>query len=151
MHVTLRFLGELEPARIPALIEPVRAGSGALAPFMLRLGRLASLPPGRRARVLVLELAPEAPLAALAQAVERGVVAAGCAPETRAYRGHLTLGRLREGARPPALDALEVPPASFEVAESVLFSSELTSSGSRYRALERIALCGDPGASTHHP
>ena len=101
-----------------------------------------------------LELAPVEPLAALACAVERGVVAAGCAPEPRPFRAHLTLGRVRERGTPPALTGLAVPPAVFDVTESVLFASELHPSGSRYTPLERVPLGGAGGGrlqSSHHP
>ena len=151
LHVTLRFLGDIDPARVASLAAHVRAQTAALAPFALRLGALASFPPGRRPRVVVLELAPGEPLAALAEAVERGVVAAGCAPEPRAFRGHLTLGRVREGRTPPALVALAVPPAIFDVTESVLFASELHPSGSRYTPLERVPLGGAGGGRLQHP
>ena len=154
LHVTLRFLGDIEPARVASLAAHVRAQTAALAPFALQLGALASFPPGRRPRVVVLELAPEAPLAALAEAVERGVVAAGCAPEPRAFRGHLTLGRVRERGMPPLLAELTVPPVVFEVTESVLFASELHPSGSRYTPLERVPLGGAGGRrlpSANHP
>jgi len=154
LHVTLRFLGDIAPARIASLAAHVRVKTEALAPFALELGALGSLPAGRRPRVVVLELAPEAPLAALAEAVERGVVAAGCAPEPRAFRGHLTLGRVRERGMPPSLAELAVPPAVFEVTESVLFVSELHPSGSRYTPLERVPLGGAGGRrlpSANHP
>jgi 2'-5' RNA ligase len=150
LHVTLRFLGDVDPARVASLAAQVRAQTAALAPFALRLGALASFPPGRRPRVVVLELAPEAPLAVLAEAVERGVVAAGCAPETRRFRGHLTLGRVWERGRPPSLDGLSAEPAAFDVTESVLFASELHPSGSRYTPLERVCLSG-ASQSSHHP
>ena len=154
LHVTLRFLGEIAREQAAPLAAHVRAQTGALAAFELRLGALASFPPGRRPRVLVLELAPREPLAALAQAVERGVVAAGVAPEPREFRGHLTLGRVREGATAPALAGLRVPPADFSVTETVLFESELHRSGSRYTPLERMPLGGAGGSSLpqpHHP
>jgi 2'-5' RNA ligase len=150
LHVTLRFLGDVEPARVASLGAQVRAQTAALAPFALRLGALASFPPGRHPRVVVLELAPEAPLAVLAEAVERGVVAAGCAPETRPFRGHLTLGRVRERETPPSLTSLTVPAVAFDVTESVLFASELHPSGSRYTPLERVRLSG-ASQSSHHP
>jgi 2'-5' RNA ligase len=154
LHVTLRFLGDIDPARVAPLAAHVRAQTEAIAPFALRLGVLAAFPPGRRPRVVVLELAPEAPLAALAAGVERGVVAAGCSPEARTFRGHLTLGRVREGGAPPALAGLAVPPAVFDVTESVLFESELHPSGSRYTPLERVPLGGAGGPrlrGAHHP
>jgi 2'-5' RNA ligase len=144
LHVTLRFLGDVEPGRAEALAAQVREQVAALAPFELRLAGLGSLPPNRRPRVLVLELEPQEPLAALALAVERGVVAAGCAPERRAYRGHLTLGRVRERGAPPSLEGLPVPPADFAVGEAVLFASQPQPGGSVYTPLARAALRGGP-------
>jgi 2'-5' RNA ligase len=155
MHVTLRFLGNIAPAQVEPLLAQVRAQSRELAPFALRLGAPGSLPSARRPRVLLLELEPAARLAELAAAVERGVVAAGCQAETRRFRGHLTLGRVREErGRPPSLEGLSVEPAAFDVTESVLLASQLHPSGSRYTPLGRAALGapgGDPFSSSNHP
>jgi 2'-5' RNA ligase len=153
MHVTLRFLGNIASAQVEPLLAQVRAQSRALTPFALRLGAPGCLPSARRPRVLLLELEPQAPLTALAAAVERGVVAAGCAPETRAFRGHLTLGRVKERGRPPSLDGLSAEPALFDVTESVLLASELHPSGSRYTPLGLVPLGASGGSlsSSHHP
>jgi 2'-5' RNA ligase len=150
LHVTVRFLDEIAPELQAPLAAQVQAQTAPLAPFALELGALAGLPGARRPRVLMLELAPGEPLAALAGAVERGVVAAGCAPETRAFRGHLTLGRVRERGAPPSLAGLTVPAVAFDVTEVVLFASELHASGSRYTPLERVRL-GGASQSSHHP
>lgn len=136
LHVTLRFLGPVEPARVPELVARVREEVAGTPPFELALGRLESL----SGRVLVLALEPRAPLAALAGAVERGVVAAGLPPESRPFRGHLTLGRLR-GRRLPTVTAAVTPGRHpFPVREAVLFQSRPGPGGSQYTALERIAL-----------
>jgi 2'-5' RNA ligase len=148
LHVTLHFLGEIAQGQVEPLVAQVRAQTERVAPFALRLGALGSLPPSRRPRVLLLELEPAAPLAALARAVERGVVAA--APEPRPFRGHLTLGRVRERGAPPSLAGVAVPPAVFDVTESVLFASQPHPSGSRYTPLGRVPL-GGPLQSSHHP
>jgi 2'-5' RNA ligase len=58
---------------------------------------------------------------------------------------------VREGAVPPPLAALAVPPARFDVTESVLFASELHPSGSRYTPLERVPLGGAGGGRLQHP
>ena len=74
-----------------------------------------------------------------------GVVAAGHEPEPRAFRPHLTLGRVRgRYALPPEPPPL--PEAPFDVAEAVLFRSQLGRGGSRYTPLERPALGG-----SNHP
>jgi 2'-5' RNA ligase len=145
LHVTLRFLGNVAASRVEAIARAVGAEVARIAPFELALGTPKLFPSPRRPRVVALELEPEAPLAELAAAVERGVVAAGFEAEARRFRAHLTLGRIR-GDRAPALGAASAPAARFRVGEAVLFRSDLSPSGSRYTPLERMPLGG-----TVHP
>ena len=115
--------------------------------FRLTLGGVRAFPAPRRPRVVVLELAPEAPLAELAAAVERGVVAAGFAPEQRPFRAHLTLGRVRSPNRGVAVTSpVTTEGEAFDVAEAVLFRSELQRSGARHTPLERVPLGGREGS-----
>ena len=141
LHVTLRFLGEIDPARIPALVSDVRAELAPRRGFALQLGGLSGLPSPRRPRVVILDVTPHEPLVELAAAVERGVVASGFEPETRRFRAHLTLGRVRARYALP-LDLPASPPAPFAVAEAVLYRSQLGRGGSRYTPLERVTLGG---------
>lgn len=142
LHVTLRFLGDVESAQVPPLARQVEACVAPLAPFVLTLGRASLFPSPRRPRVVALELAPPEPLAELAAAVERGVVEAGFEPEGRPFRAHLTLGRVR-GRKAPATRGLAVPEGTrCPVAEVVLFRSELGRGGSKYTPLERMKLDG---------
>jgi 2'-5' RNA ligase len=145
LHVTLRFLGQVERARLPELTAAARAAAAPLAPFELALGSARAFPSPRQPRVVALELEPEAPLAALAAALEGAAVALGFAPEARRFRAHLTLGRSR-GAR-FALDLADASPepARWRVREAVLFESELRPEGARHRALERLPLAGGCG------
>ncbi len=138
LHVTLRFLGDVPRDRVPALAEGVRCEVAGLPPFALRLGA----PGWLSGRVFFLELLPAAPLVALAEAVERGVVAAGAEPEARPFRPHLTLGRLRRGGRPGVTSAVTAESDPFAVEEVVLFESRLLPGGAHYTARERMALGG---------
>jgi 2'-5' RNA ligase len=147
LHVTLRFLGDIDPARAAPLARRARLEVARLGPFALRLGRAELFPTPRRPRVVALGLEPAAPLEALAAAVERAVVAEGFAPEERAFRAHLTLGRVRD-RRFPSVAGAKLAAAEFAVEEAVLFRSELQPAGPRYTPLERIPLAG---ASVHHP
>lgn len=142
LHVTLRFLGDIERTRVPELAREVGCALEGEAPFALRLGRVRCFPSARRPRVVVLDVEDPDRLAALAAAVERGVVAAGFAPEERGFRAHVSLGRLRDG-RPPAVETAPEPGfAPFPVREVILYRSELSPSGSRHHCLERLALGG---------
>ncbi len=151
LHVTLRFLGNVAQASLPELVLRVRVETARLAPFRLRPGSVAPFPSSRHARVVALVLEPEPALARLAAAVERGVVAAGHAPESRPFRAHCTLGRVRAPGRSPAIDVtvpVTVPDFTLHVTEAVLFRSEPLRSGARYTPLESLPLAG-PGANDH--
>jgi 2'-5' RNA ligase len=142
-HVTLRFLGPTPEAGVPALVAAVRREAAAIAPFPLALGALGAFPDARRPRVVFVAVEPAEPVAGLAAAVERGVVAAGGAPEARPFHAHLTLGRVRERGRRVRLpDGERASAEPFPVASVVLFRSEPSSAGSTYTPLERIALGG---------
>jgi 2'-5' RNA ligase len=150
LHVTLRFLGEIDAGRVPELTSRVREQTERLAPFRMRLGGPRPFPSLRRPTVVVLDVEPEEPLRELAAAIERGVVAAGFTPETRSFHPHLTLGRVqrrsggdrrRTGRRfSTGMDVAAPADVACDVTESVLFRSELTPSGARYTALERFPL-----------
>lgn len=140
-HVTLRFLGQIDPAATPGLVGAVAREVCDRAPFSLRLGAPRVFPSPRRPRVVVLDLEPERPLARLAAAVEAGVVGAGLPAEERPFRAHLTLGRVR-GRAPGTLPSLPASGVDFPVAEVVLYQSQLHHEGARYTPLERIPLGG---------
>lgn len=141
-HVTLRFLGNTHRASVAPLLAAAREATRTIAPFSARLGALGGFPE-HRPRVVVLDVEPAAPLAALAQALEAAVVTAGFEPVTSAYHPHVTLGRVKHRAdRAPVLHAEDGPadPASFDVVSYALFQSVLAPGGSHYTALERIPL-----------
>ena len=149
-HVTLRFLGNVETAVLPALVAAVRAELDAAKPCEVVLGAPHAFPSARQPRVIVVALEPEAPLAALAERIEAGVVAAGLPAEKRGFRAHLTLGRVRS-RRLPSLDApaLALGPGALAVAEVVLLQSDLGRDGSRYTPLARLPLA--PAAAAADP
>jgi 2'-5' RNA ligase len=99
--------------------------------------------------VIVATVAPEAPLAALAAAVEAAAVRAGFPAEARAFRPHLTLGRVRDRAHPAVAAAGPLEPAPFRVAEVVLYRSELLPEGALHTPVERVPL-GAPIPRPNH-
>ena len=150
LHVTLRFLGDVAVERLGGLVERVAGETAGVAPFDLRLGPVVGFPNARRPRVVAAEALPAEPLAGAAAAVERGCVAAGFEPEARAFRGHLTLGRVKKGPGrakrawgPPRLDDVALPDHEpTAVRDAVLFRSELHRDGARYTPLERVPFGG---------
>lgn len=152
LHATLRFLGSVARTRIEPIAEAVRRALAGRPAFSVQLAAPHLFPSPRRPRVVALGLAPDAELSALVAAIETGVVSAGIAPEPRSFRAHVTLARVRDGARldPSLLDGLAASPAArFEASEVVLFESVLAKGGSQYSPLARLPLHTSVSSAAH--
>ena len=135
LHLTLAFLGHRDPADIEPAAEAVR-GVRSSAPA-LALGDALWLAP-RRPHVLAVALTGTlAPLHA--QVVERLAAALDWEPEARPFRPHVTVARVRRGAR-PSRDLPELPRAAFAGEAVVLFRSHLGRGPARYESLARASL-----------
>jgi 2'-5' RNA ligase len=91
-HLTLAFIGEVDPADVQPLAERIADASAAHEPFRLGTGGLGAFPSAARARVAWYGVEdPELRLARLAAEVAyaAGVEADG------PFTGHVTLGRAR--------------------------------------------------------
>jgi RNA 2',3'-cyclic 3'-phosphodiesterase len=144
LHVTLRFLGSTDSARVEELVREVAAATRGIAPFPVSLAGLELIPSPRRPRVIALGLEPREALASLAAEVERGAVAAGFPAEERPFRPHLTLGRTRDHRRfhlaEDVTGSVTTEREAWDVVETVLFRSDLAPSGARHTPLARIPL-----------
>jgi RNA 2',3'-cyclic 3'-phosphodiesterase len=138
LHVTLAFLGH----RALDDIEPARAALRALDAVAppLALGEPLWLSP-RRPHVLTVALQDvDGALGALrADLVERLAGALDWEPESRRFRPHVTVARVRRESR-PRRDLPQAPQASFTGAAVTLFRSHLGGGPARYEPLERVAL-----------
>jgi 2'-5' RNA ligase len=141
-HVTLRFIGNVERVRIRSLSDCVREQTAALRPFRLELGGVRSFPSRRHPDFLVLDVGPGERLEELAAAVERGVEGVGFPPESRPFRPHLTLGRIREKKFPAVTGDVTAVGEGCVVKDAVLFKSDLHPSGAQYTPIERVPIGG---------
>lgn len=146
IHLTLRFLGEVDEATDAAARAGWRQAAAGCAAFRFRLEGLGRFPPGGRPRVLWVGVGEEGSsgrLAALATAVEGAARKAGFAAERRTFHPHLTLARAKRGGRPQWGEGIE-PGIEEAVAVDrlVLFRSELRPDGARYTALDSFPLGG---------
>lgn len=145
LHVTLKFLGDVEHARVDALSKAAARAVTNLEPFELTIEGPGTFPPHGQPRVLWLGIVDASGRLALMQrALEAECDAAGFPRESRAFNPHLTLARVRspQGARELAAAHRELPfaPQRFKVSELVVMRSELGPGGSRYTPLSRHRL-----------
>lgn len=156
-HLTLKFLGDTDEALLPELCEAL-AGV-RWKPFELQAGGGGVFPPLRedrpmRPKVLWVGLRQGATEAtALSGAVETALVPLGFAPETRPFRPHLTLARIKmASARDAApgrdgqggwqallagLQAMDWPGCSVD--SFILWQSRLLPEGPVYTPLASLA------------
>jgi 2'-5' RNA ligase len=143
-HLTLRFLGDADPARLDRLHERMPDVARASESIRATPGATGAFPSWARPRVLWLGLESGGAIERLAAAVETAARDVGFEPEERRFTAHLTLGRVRgpRGLR-RAADAVRgwKPRGSAETAsEVVLYRSELGAGGARHVALARYPI-----------
>lgn len=140
-HLTLRFLGDTDAARLRALTDELaRVEAGPR--FDLSLAGLGAFPRAARATVLWIGVGDGgAELRALAAKVEDAAVRAGFAAEPKPYSPHLTLSRLN----PPAdlrraIDAAPPFGGRMTVDGFTLFRSHLGGGPPRYERVRHFPL-----------
>jgi RNA 2',3'-cyclic 3'-phosphodiesterase len=145
LHVTLAFLGYRPEKEVEAIAgATLAAAAGAAAPVLSPLG-VRPLPP-RAPRLFALDLRDEeGRCGALAAAIGGALAAAGFyEPEKRPFWPHMTIARVKRGARAaPLSGAAELPPA-FAAPCVVLYRSVLRPDGARYEPLARVELEAAP-------
>ena len=139
-HVTLKFLGWTRDDALVAVRDALDEICHGVSPLKFRTERLGAFASLDKASVLWAGVASE-PLAAIAEKIDRATSALGFAAETRAFHGHVTLGRVRETrpVREVVLPLAEQVFGETSIDAITLFESETKSSGSVYRELYRIA------------
>jgi len=149
VHLTLKFLGGVDAAKIAPISAAMAEAAKGIAPFSLKVEGLGAFPNLRRVQVVWVGLSGEVErLADLQQRLENNLAELGFAPEKRRFAPHLTLARVRDRASLAEREGLgqliagtEFEAASsFPVAEVSLMRSQLTREGALYSRLSAAAL-----------
>ena len=141
LHVTLAFLGSREVSELEAIAAAVEGAAGEVPAPRLRVAGAKAVPP-RRPRLFALDLEdPDGGARAVQAAVSDALSSGGYfKPEKRPFWPHVTLARVRRGAR--RVEPIELPPPSleFKADRVTLYRSHLSPRGARYEALGRCLL-----------
>ena len=145
MHLTLRFLGEIDPGRLVELEKVVGKAAHAVPHFGLEVDTIGYFGPERSPRVIWLGLKECRDLGNLAAGVEKGLIFANFGRADKPFKAHLTLARLKEPlSRPPDWEKIraELPSdwPAWPVRELRIIESTLTPSGPEYKTLAHCPL-----------
>lgn len=145
IHLTLEFLGDVPAAKLPKVIEAVRRVCDFCSRFEVEASGAGCFPSPRKPNVLWVGLVhlPDA-LLSLQRNLEVALEVEGFARETKPFKPHLTIGRIRQprNAQIVASELLSLGFATerFPADEVIVMRSDLTPRGALYTPLATIPL-----------
>ena len=148
MHLTVRFIGQVDDARAPAVVAALTPPLD-IAPFDIELSGCGVFPPSGSPRVIWIGLTAGLPqLAAMHDEFDRRLAPFGFEPERRPFSAHLTLARIKDPstANPRAPGAVRTTvrqairdvapePTRGHITRATVFQSHLSPRGPRYEPL----------------
>lgn len=155
LHVTMKFLGEVDDSTVPDIIDALDLAASECTPFTFVLDGCGCFPAGGPVRVVwggVKETTGM--LQSCAEFVEATLAEIGFEPERRAFSPHITLGRvrndrsqgkLRDAVSEVSRESAARNPVEQLVERITLMSSTLSTTGPTYVPLHKASL----GKSEH--
>ena len=146
LHVTLKFLGEIEESLLSAVGEAVRVVAAETPVFPLSVAGTGTFPPlSRHPRVLWIGLNDNPNLKDLQNRLENALEARGFPREQRPLHPHLTAARVKSAGIPQTLldrfaEADGILFGNTDVRELVVYQSILKPGGAEHRPLLSGAL-----------
>ena len=152
IHLTLKFLGSVEEEKIPQISEALEESSQGIAPFDFELRRIGVFPHLGNPRVVWMGVSDSEPLRELQKRMERRFEEIGFSRETREFKPHLTLLRVKSGKNLAELvnyiqtqDVIQREVGAVRAGEVHLYQSILRPSGAEYRKRATVELAGGAG------
>jgi 2'-5' RNA ligase len=152
LHLTLKFLGDIDPAQVEPIQHALTERVSPLARFSVDVEGWGAFPDARAPRVLWVGLKSQHvrdPLLELAAAVEQALMPLGFPTEDKPFNPHLTLARIKDGSRSIGHALRSAGRVStigrigtLSVQAITFIKSELRPSGSLYTRLFTVPLCG---------
>jgi 2'-5' RNA ligase len=148
IHLTLKFLGDIESSRVGEIIEGIKNACVGISPFELKIKGLGVFPNPARTRIAWVGLADATDeLSLLQRNIESEMEKLEYERETRKFSPHLTLARVRDQATPDERErfgnlvtATAFSSERITVNSVSLMKSHLTKQGALYTRLGSIRL-----------
>lgn len=146
IHLTLKFLGDIEEGQIDEVAAVIAGKSTGQPPFEIKIKGVGTFHGTKNPRVVWLGVEDAARgLSTLHDAMDGGLNALGFEPEGREFMPHLTLGRVkgsrgREELVKAVSELRELDIGSFNIDRVVLYRSDLKPTGAVYIKLKEVIL-----------
>lgn len=153
IHLTLKFFGSIEEAKIESIMDAIRRPVEETRTFEIRARGTGAFPGLRNPRVVWVGLDdPDGRLRDFQKQLDACLEKVGFEAESRDFRPHLTLGRVRsnrgkEGLIRKIEKHREEEVGVFRVEKVTLFKSDLRPTGSIYTPLREVRLDTERGLS----
>jgi 2'-5' RNA ligase len=142
IHLTLKFLGEIELSRIQQIKNDMDVISNEYQPFHIKLKGIGAFPHWRQPRIIWIGIDKSETLILLANQLEMNMRSLGCQHEKRPFSPHLTIGRFRDNTSPEVFQRLEIECRTtariddqIMISNFCLYKSDLRSFGPEYALL----------------
>ncbi|MBU2561020.1 MAG: RNA 2',3'-cyclic phosphodiesterase [Nanoarchaeota archaeon] len=139
-HLTLKFLGEVDEGKVPALVDAL--SEVQFTRFEASLSRVGAFPNANDPRVVWVGIEPHENIGAVQQQVDACTQKLGFEPDKR-FHPHLTLARIKfvdnRKELKGCIESINVPEASFTLDSFKLIKSTLTPQGPVYEVLESFS------------
>ncbi len=139
LHLTLKFLGEVDDTRLPQLTEKINQLARDQGAFTANLNGFGFFPSSEQPRILYAAINEPLPFKQLVQQIDRLLEPLGFAPEQH-FTPHITLARIKNIKNIQSFLQLTNDidlQASFSVDTINLFGSTLHGDGVRYQVVAR--------------
>lgn len=144
IHLTLKFLGDVERDRLDEVTKAVRDSAALVNPFKIITTKTGGFPNLRRPRVLWWGLSSDESLMTLQDSVDRNLGLEGFKTDEKRFHPHLTIGRVKYvDRRSEVIDefsSLDMPLFTWEVRDVRVMSSVLNPQGAEYGVTSTVTL-----------
>lgn len=96
VHITLKFLGDIDDALVPRIVECMRSSATGISPFEIRVQGSGVFPSRSNAKVVWAGLEGAEPLRLMTQRLESCLEPLGFPNEDREFKAHLTMARVKD-------------------------------------------------------
>jgi len=146
IHLTLKFLGNVEEQLIERIEQGIRVAAGKITPFTLEVKGVGAFPNFSKAKVIWIGAVRDtAILNQLAESIDNQMHLLGFENENRYFKAHFTIGRVKSAKGiNTVIDKIQhnsnFNAGSFQVNEILIMRSDLKPSGAEYSQLKSIQM-----------